>query len=65
MYSIVFKGAGWVPLDQIMENKYLSDRGGHAGHLAEKLLEKYCSYPELLRFSCRNLAVVTKVLSTS
>ena len=22
---------------------YLSDRGGHGGHLAEKFLKKYCS----------------------
>ena len=34
-----------VPWDQIMENKceYLSDRGGHSGHLAKKVLKKYCS----------------------
>ena len=33
-----------------MENEfgYLSDRGGHGGHLAEKFFKKYCS-----RFGCR------------
>ena len=41
----MFKGAGGVPLGQIMENKfeYLVDRGGHGGHLAETFLKKYCS----------------------
>ena len=39
------KGAGGVPWGQIMENEfeYLVDRGGHGGHLAEKVLKKYCS----------------------
>ena len=42
-----------------MENEFecLSDRGRPGGHLAEKFLKKYCSYPEL---SCRDLAVVTR-----
>ena len=40
--------------------EYLSDRGGHCGHLAEKFLKKCCSYPELLRLLCRNLPVVTR-----
>ena len=41
----MFKGAGGVPLGQIMENEfeYLVDRGGHGGHLAETFLKKYCS----------------------
>ena len=45
-----------------MENEFecLSDRGGYGGHLAEKFLKKYCSYPELLRLLCRNLPVVTR-----
>ena len=39
-----------IPWDQIMENKfvYLSDRGGHGGHLAEKFLKNIVpilSYP--------------------
>ena len=39
------KGAGGVPRVHIMENEfgYLSDRGGHGGHLAEKFLKKHCS----------------------
>ena len=45
-----------------MENdiEYLSARGGHGGHLAEKFLEKYCSYPELLRLPYRDLPVITR-----
>ena len=45
-----------------MENEfeYLSDRGGHCGHLAEKFLKKCCSYPELSRLPCRDLPVVTR-----
>ena len=37
------KGEG-VPWVQIMENEfeYLADRGGHGGHLGEKLAKKYC-----------------------
>ena len=49
-----------VPWDQIMENEfeYLSDREDHGGHLAEKCLKKYCSYPQVIaftvsRFACR------------
>ena len=59
--NVIIKGAG-VPWDQIMENdfQYLSDSGGHVGHLAEKFLKIYCSYPELSRLSCHNLPVVTK-----
>ena len=41
-----------------MENEfeYLSDRyrGGHGGHLAEKFLKEYRSYPELSRLPCCN-----------
>ena len=37
------------------EFEYLSD-----SHLAEKLLKKYCSYPELSRLPCRDLPVVTR-----
>ena len=53
------RGVRW---DQIMENEfeYLSDRGAHGGHLAEKFLKKYCSYPELSRLMYRNLPVVTR-----
>ena len=42
-----------------MENEfeYLSDRGDHGGHLAEKFLKKYCSYPSYcgyrVAFACR------------
>ena len=41
-----FKGVPW---EQIMGNEfeYLSDKGYHDGHLAEKFLKKYCSYPKL------------------
>ena len=39
---------------------YLIEGRGHGGHLAEKFLKKYCSYPELLRLPCCNLAVVTR-----
>ena len=48
-----------------MENEfeYLSDRGGHGGHLAEKFLKKYCSYPELSQLPCCNLAVVSVIIS--
>ena len=40
----LIKGQG-VSWDQNMENEfeYLSDRGGHGGHLAEKFLKRYCS----------------------
>ena len=50
-----------------MENKfkYLSDRGGHGGNLAEKYLKKYCSYPELSRLLCRDLAVTIRLLAIS
>ena len=43
--SPAFKGAGGVPLGQIMETEfeYLVDRGVHGGHLPEKFLKKYCS----------------------
>ena len=39
------RGKGGVPWVQIMENEfeYLADRGDHGGHLAEKVLKKYCS----------------------
>ena len=45
-----------------MENgfEYLSDRGAHGGHLAEKFLKKYCSYTELSRLPYRDLPVVTR-----
>ena len=45
-----------------MENEfeYLSDRGGRDGHLVEKFLKKHCSYPELSRLPCCDLAVVTR-----
>ena len=45
-----------------MENEfqYLSDRGGHGGHLAEKFLKKYCSYPEFSRLPYRDLPVITR-----
>ena len=43
-----------------MENEfeYLCDTGDHGGHLAEKFLKKYSSYPQVIaftvsRFSCR------------
>ena len=42
------------------ELEYLSYRGRHGGHLAEKFLKKYCSYPELSRLPCRDLAVVPR-----
>ena len=42
------------------EFEYLSYRGGHGGHLPEKFLKKYCSYPELSRLPCRDLHVVTR-----
>ena len=42
------------------ESEYLSDRGSHGGHLAEKFLKKYCSYLELSQLPCRDLAVVTR-----
>ena len=50
-----------VPWDQIMENEfeYLSDTY-HGGHLAEKFLKKYCSYPKLSHLPCRDLPVVTR-----
>ena len=41
-------------------NEYLSDRGDHGGHLAEKFLKKYCSYHKLSHLPCRNLPVVTR-----
>ena len=44
------------------EFEYLSDRGSHGGHLTEKFLKKYCSYPELSRLPCRDLPVVTRPL---
>ena len=39
------QGPVGVPRVHIVENKfgYLSYRGGHGGHLAEKFLKKYCS----------------------
>ena len=39
------KGAGGVPLVQIMENEFecLVVRGGDGGHFAEKFVKKYCS----------------------
>ena len=45
MVKLCLRGQGGVPWGQIMENefKYLVDRGGHGGHLAEKFLKKYCS----------------------
>ena len=45
-----------------MENEfeYLSDRGSHCGHLAEKFLKKRCSYPELSPLLCHNLPAVTR-----
>ena len=45
-----------------MENEfeYLSDRGDHGGHLAEKFLKKYCSYPKLSHLPYRDLVVVTR-----
>ena len=43
-----------------IESEYLSDRGGHGGHLAEKFLKNYCSYPQSSRLPCRDLAVVTR-----
>ena len=45
-----------------MENKfeYLSDRGGHGGHLAENFLKKCCSYSELSRLPYRDLPAITK-----
>ena len=42
------------------EFEYLSDRGGHGGHLPEKFLKKYCFSSELSRLQCRDLAVVTR-----
>ena len=48
--SFWFKGAG---------GGGLSDRGGHGGHLAEKYCWD-CSYPELSRLPCCDLAVVTR-----
>ena len=50
------QGVRW---DHFMENKfeYLSDRGGH---LAEKFLKKYCSYPKLSRLPYRDLPVITR-----
>ena len=55
------RGQG-VPWDHFMGNKfeYLSDRGGHGGHLAEKFLKKYCSYPKLSRLPYRDLPVITR-----
>ena len=52
----------WVPWDHIIENKfeYLSERGGHGGHLAEKFLKIYCSYPELSRLPYCHLPVITR-----
>ena len=43
-----------------MENEfeYLSDRGGHGGHSAEKFLRKYCSYPKLLMYNLIDVTVV-------
>ena len=35
---------------------YVLLKGVHGGHLAEKFLKKYCSYPELLRLP-RRLAI--------
>ena len=57
----LLRGQG-VPWDRIMENEFelLSDRGGHCGHLAETLLKKYCSYPELSRLPYRDLPVITR-----
>ena len=45
-----------------MENEfeYLSDREGHGGHIAEKFLKKYCSYPELSWLPYRDLPVITR-----
>ena len=40
--------------------EFLSDRGDHGGHLAEKFLKKYCSYPKLSQLPCRDLRVVTR-----
>ena len=40
-----------------MKNKfeYLSYRGDHGGHLAERFLKKYCPYPKLSQLLCRDL----------
>ena len=45
-----------------MENEfeYLTDTGDHGGHLAEKFLKKYCSYPKLSQLLCRDLPVLTR-----
>ena len=45
-----------------MENEfeYVSDRRDHSGHLAEKFLKNYCSYPKLSQLLCRDLPVVTR-----
>ena len=42
------------------EFEYLSDRGGHGGHLAVKFLKRYYFYPELSQLPCHNLPVVTR-----
>ena len=54
---LALRGQG-EPWDQIMKmsfNTYLIERGSYGGHLAEKFLNKYCSYLELLRLPCCNL----------
>ena len=58
-YSLRGRG-GTFGSNQGNEFEYLSDRGGHGGHLAEKFLKKCCSYPELSRLPCRDLPVVTR-----
>ena len=42
---------------------YVLLKGVHGGHLAEKFLKKYCSYPELLRLP-RRLAIARFILKT-
>ena len=42
------------------EFEYLSDRVDRGGHLAEKFLKKYCSYPKISQLQCRDLPLVTR-----
>ena len=42
------------------EFEYLSDRVDRGGHLAEKFLKKYCSFPKISQLQCRDLPVVTR-----
>ena len=53
--ELFLRGKGGVPWVQIMENEfeYLADRGGHGGHLGEKLTNRHlkCS-SDLKVISC-------------